>query len=421
MRGVRFRAYERVRQSVFFPVKTRSIVLAEDLPTEQPVLSELTGDLRQDVPPDLPTDSPTDLNLLRHELRTPLTGLLGLAELMSVMELPGRLPFLLATLQACGQQMASLIDRKLKPEPRVIAVGSADRTDLRGLLEEVICSHWPAAHAARIKLHLVLQPESSGLWLIDSVAMRQALDNLLANAIRFSGSGYVTLEARVIAGEALGLHSLQLVVEDSGAAWRVLENNLQDCAEFADRTYPMTTRGQGLQVVEQVCSSLGGRLDRYSNSPGGTGFAMLLPGVIRCQHEGIKPFQTGLFRQLSCVLLLEAPSHRVVKSMLDCLEIDYEAIDNNQLVDISGLPAWQVVLCNPVKMSLRFQTPTHDADPASLWLVAPIHTAQGTEVYAQQLPEPLFQADLQTALLRCLVMQGQANERADKMANEPAA
>ncbi|MDZ4728949.1 MAG: HAMP domain-containing sensor histidine kinase [Xanthomonadales bacterium] len=382
--------------------------------------AELSG------PVDLPIHLSADLNLLRHELRTPLTGILGLAEIMSAMELPAAATSCLATLQACGQQMASLIDRSLRPDQITTRASEIAATDSRCLLEQVIHSHWPAAQAGQVKLHLILEREASGYWLADSVALRQALDNLLANAIRFTYSGYVTLEAKVIPSVGEAPDSLLLIIEDTGAGLQRVENNLQEAAEFgaesgaefADRTYPMFSRGQGLQVVEQVCHGYGGRLERYSNETGGAGFAMFLPGVLRNRDKGIKPFQFGLFKKLRCLLWLEKPLDRVIMTMLNCLDIRFEMIDVSRQSDLHSLPQYHVALCNSAKMPLPSQIVGQYAESAPLWLMAPMVTANGSELYVQQLPEPLFQADLQTALLRFLVMQGRASVLATELTTE---
>lgn len=355
---------------------------------------------------DLPVASAVDLNLLRHELRTPLTGILSLAELMATKELPGQVPSWLDTLQACGRQMANLIDRSLRPDQFTGPVKAPAETDCCSLLEQIICSHWPAASVAHNKLLLIIPPEAAGYWQIDPVALRQAVDNLLANAIRFTRSGYITLEARLIPGSTARLDSLMLMVEDTGVTLQTVKSNLQDYAEFADRSYPMLTRGQGLQVVEQVCLGHGGQLKRYSSQAGGAGFAMCLPGAIRGKPLRSKPSQAGLLRNLRCLLLLEKPLDRVVMTMLACLDICVDVMNLNQQIDLHRLPRWQLAICAPSKLPQSCRSRDPCPDSRSLWLAAPISTANGTELYVQQLPEPLLQADLQTALLRCLVVQG---------------
>lgn len=406
MRGARVGAYKRVSRNPGNSYRIRMMRAAKNLP-HQPHAAI-----------DLPMVSVADLNLLRHELRTPLTGILSLAELIATKELPGQVPCWLATLQACGQQMASLIDRSLCPDPITNPLKAPEETDCRSLLQQIICSHGPAACVTHNKLLLIIPPEATGYWRIDPVALRQAVDNLLANAIRFTRSGYVTLEVRVIPGRTERLDSLMLIVEDTGAALQAVKSNLQDDSEFADRSYPMHIRGQGLQVVEQVCRVYGGQLKRYAIRAGGTGFAMDLPQVLRGRPLRFKPFQPGLLRNLSCLVLLEKPLDRMVTAMLACLDICFEVTNLNRQIDLHRLPRWQLAICAPSKIPQSYRSPDAYPDSRSLWLVAPISTAKGIKLHVQQLPEPLLQADLQTGLLRCLVIQSQATGLAPEMPAE---
>jgi hypothetical protein len=106
--------------------------------------------------------------------------------------------------------------------------------------------------------------------------------------------------------------------------------------------------------------------------------------------------------------------------MLACLDICFEAIEVNQQIDLHRLPPWQVGICDPSRIPVSYWSPDPDPDPLSLWLVAPVTSANGSELHLQRLPEPLFQTDLQTALLRCLVKQGQAAAPASDVSVERA-
>jgi len=229
-----------------------------------------------------------DLLRLRHELRTPLSGLLGLADLLSTQILPGRSQTWLATLQACGQQLASLIDRSLRPEIAGPTPAAARGTDGLALLESLLLAHWPAARLAGTQLALEFHPSAQGWWKADGIAMRQALDNLLSNAIRFSHGGRVTLEAQVLpaCGAQPGL--LQLAVEDSGPGllgtaqnWPVANlREGREQEEYANRAYRMSIRGLGLRVVEEFCRNHSGQLQRGSTASGGTRMVICLPATM---------------------------------------------------------------------------------------------------------------------------------------------
>ena len=360
--------------------------------------------LTQTVP--VHTAVAADLNLLRHELRTPLTGMLGLAELLTALDLPGKATLWLATLQACGQQMASLIDRALRSEESGAAPHQHPRVEGLQLMESLMAAHWPAARAGRTSLMLAFHPEALGLWQGDVVALRQAVDNLLANAIRFSCNGYVLLEVRAVAPQRAGVDLLELVIEDSGPAPKNIASNLQDECEFADRTYRMSSRGRGLQVVEQACQCFAGNLQRSSGSAGGTRFTLTLNGMFPGRQKQLRPFRPALLNKLSCLLKLELFPQRALAAMLDCLDIRSEVMFDEVAPALNTLSPLQVLICTQAMLPQSLQHCTADLSANSIWLLASVRGTASPELYQQPLPEPLFQADLQNALLRCLVVQG---------------
>lgn len=371
-----------------------------------------------------------DLYQLRHELRTPLTGMLGLAELLAADDLPGHAPIWLATLQACGQQLASLIDRSLQAAIQPVELNQAKGTGIDGgaLLEQLICSHWPSALAGDTGLHLLIQPQARTCWQVDPVPLRQALDNLLANAIRFSPAGYVLLEACVLSAATADSNTLQLVVENSGpgnvqavdhqraGALQIADGNSAANAaggiEFADRSYRMFNRGQGLPVVEQVCHALQCQLQRTFTAFGGARFVLQLPAAILRHQRPIKPFGPDLLRKLHCLLFLEEPLMRLVAALLTGLEISWEPVDRLEEADFQALPQNQLLIGNRSRLPVLVPPLEKEFKPRSVYLVAKLNQASESEWYVQPLAEPLFQAGLQTALLRCMVLQGMGARQA---------
>lgn len=355
-----------------------------------------------------------DLLLLRHELRTPLTGMLGLAELLSAQDLPGNAPLWLATLQACGQQMANLIDRLLGPGEPAGERPEHQAVDGLRLMESLVAAHWPAARAGRTGLLLAFHQEALGLWQTDTVALRQAVDNLLANAIRFSRKGCVLLEVRVVAALRAGFNLLELEVEDSGTDPETSASNLQDEGEFADRTYRMSSRGRGLRVVEQACQSFAGKLQRSSSHAGGARFTLTLAAGVPGRQQPLQPFRPALLKKLHCFMKLEPFQQRAVAAMLGCLDIGCEAVDGELALVLHGLSPFRILICSQSQLPQSLLQGSTGTSARSIWLLARVAGTRGPELFQQPLPEPLLQADLQNALLHCLVVQGMAACQPDR-------
>jgi anti-sigma regulatory factor (Ser/Thr protein kinase) len=404
MQSARGRMRKLAHRPAVFPTQFRwQRPPLSDQPTSPPAAA---ASLTQSIPAGIAATA--DLVLLRHELRTPLTGMLGLAELLSALDLPAKATLWLATLQACGQQMASLIDRALQSEQSRSALYQHQTVNGLQLMEMLVAAHWPAARAYGTSLMLVFHPEALGLWQIDSVALRQALDNLLANAIRFSHQGYVVLEIRALEQRQEGLNLLEISIEDSGPDPKIIASNLQEDCEFADRTYRMSSRGRGLQVVAQACQRFAGNLQRSSSNAGGSRFALTLNALFPGGPKPIQPFRPALLNNLHCILNLEVSQQRALAVMLECLEIGSEVVDQKIMPAPDALTRFQVLICTQAHLPRSLQQGMRSFSANSIWLIVSIPKANGPELYQQPLPEPLFQADLQTALLRCLVVQGMA-------------
>lgn len=211
---------------------------------------------------------------LGHDLKTPLNAILGYAEIMQA-ELMGPIPEPYADYPAIihesGTDLLLLVDDildlaraeagqpRLEPEP----------VDLSASAESVIRQLTGQAERAGVTLKL----KSTGeVWAeADARAVRQIWQNLVSNAIKYSGSGKtVTLETRIEGGAAI------LSVQDRGAGI--------PAADLARLTEPFTQAsgakpgtGLGLSVVRRFAELHGGEL-RLTSRPGkGTKAEVILP------------------------------------------------------------------------------------------------------------------------------------------------
>src|SRR5262249_20207188 len=146
--------------------------------------------------------------------------------------------------------------------------------ELRSLIEDVADLVAPQAAAKGLELHAVL-PHDLPEWLVgDPVRLRQILTNLAGNAIKFTETGEVTIEVRVLERDAEAA-KLRLSVEATGIGAppdrrdRIFESFTQ-----ADGS---TTRrhggtGLGLTISRQLVELMGGRIGLDSEPEKGSTF-----------------------------------------------------------------------------------------------------------------------------------------------------
>ena len=153
---------------------------------------------------------------MSHEIRTPMNGVMGVLHLLEREQLSGEGHALLGEAQACGQMLAQLLNDVI--DFSKIEAGRLDLApepvDPAALLRSVGGMLRPLA--AGKGLQLSTRVEGDGGWIMaDPVRLRQALFNLIGNAVKFTTEGHV--EARLILRRgAEGEARLRFEIEDTG-------------------------------------------------------------------------------------------------------------------------------------------------------------------------------------------------------------
>jgi signal transduction histidine kinase/CheY-like chemotaxis protein len=215
---------------------------------------------------------------MSHELRTPLTGILGQADLLREEGgLHPRQADRLDRMREAGHLMRAIIDRVIgvsAPEARsivpVLAIHALDpliRT-CAGIVEA-------AARDKGLDLRVEIDPSAPGHALLDGALVEQVLINLLMNAVKFTGSGHVTL--RMPADPA----ALRFEVGDTGPGIdRAARGRLFRAYERLGRTSADSSGdGLGLSIARRIVAVLGGAIGHRDNPGGGSVFWFTVPFV----------------------------------------------------------------------------------------------------------------------------------------------
>jgi signal transduction histidine kinase len=213
-----------------------------------------------------------------HELRSPLAILRGELELAAK---PGRSAAELATAVGSSAEEADRLIR-ITDSLLLLARGDVGRlglqraeTDLQDLFGRSVSAAGASLAAAGVNCRIDVAAGVRGR--VDPDRIRQAIDNLLGNALRFAPPGSVI----VIAAREDG-PDLRIEVRDDGPGFP--EEFLPHAFERFRRPDAGRSRdgggaGLGLAIVQAICAAHGGRATARKAPGGGAVVSLWLPGA----------------------------------------------------------------------------------------------------------------------------------------------
>jgi PAS domain S-box-containing protein len=203
---------------------------------------------------------------MSHELRTPMNGVLGVLHLLEREPLTEDGRRLLAEAKGCGQMLTALLDDVI--DFSRIEAGKLDLArepvDVQALAEGVVRLLQPQARDKDIEL-TIEGSQGLGWALTDAVRLRQALFNLIGNAVKFTLEGRVTVRCRRLAKGQLSFE-----IEDTGVGIPMeAQAGLFQRFHQADAS---TTRqfggsGLGLAITSRLAEMMGGEV-AFASTPG---------------------------------------------------------------------------------------------------------------------------------------------------------
>ena len=213
---------------------------------------------------------------MSHEVRTPLNGVLGMAQVMAADTLSEPQAKRLRILAESGRSLLALLNDILdiaRLETHAVRLRS-ELFDLAALVEASCIAFSGAAAAKGLDLVVDIAPGLNGRWAGDPMRLRQVLGNLVANAVKFTDQGAVTIRVRP-AGKGL-----RFEVEDSGVG--IAPQHLPDLFKTFSQVDNSLTRahdgaGLGLSICRELVELMGGTIGVHSTPDLGSSFHFTVP------------------------------------------------------------------------------------------------------------------------------------------------
>jgi len=226
------------------------------------------------------------LATVSHEIRTPLNGVVGGLSLLEGTRLSADQRRSVDIARQSSATLLQLVDAILdmsRYEAGSVGVRTAP-AELRAIIEGVVSVNMAAAEAKGVALSATVGADVPRWLELDATRVKQILNNLVSNGVKFTAQGRV--ELRVDVGDVLGRTvELAFEVHDTGIGMTD-ETMARVFKPFVQADAGTTRRyggaGLGLAISKRLVEAMQGRIEASSEPGKGSVFKVSLPvGVAR--------------------------------------------------------------------------------------------------------------------------------------------
>ncbi len=207
------------------------------------------------------------LATMSHEIRTPMNGVLGMAELLNKTDLDARQKGFSDVILKSGRAFLTIINdvldfskisaQQLKLDPHSFNVGE--------MIEDVGALLSTRSQGEDVELIIRVQPNLPKQLIVDGPRLRQAITNIVGNAVKFTEEGhvFVDLSWHHISIENEDCARLAISIEDTGIG--IPEEQIEKIFDKFSQVDGSKTRkfegtGLGLAIAANLVTLMGGNI-----------------------------------------------------------------------------------------------------------------------------------------------------------------